>query len=260
MTNEYIQITVGGKTHYLLKQPDGAWLFTQREPIFNGMTPEIVNFTIDDGTVTVGTNDERLAKAVGVYVSKMMTPMGNRMINYYPKVISDLLEYQALMQTLGFEIDFFRSEIILAFNDAFLTTMGEERIVQWEKALGLTPNDTDTLGDRRDAIIGRFRGGYKLNTSAINSIVDAFTGGNAQSYFKDSTITIYITPPPNNKKYSFPNVERELSRRIPAHLKYKVLRKYSSWNELAEDFTSWNNVKSSFTDWEMVKLYVRPLK
>lgn len=259
-SQEYIQITLNGKNHFLLKQPDDSWLFTQRDHNFNGVEPSVVQFSINNGTLSINTNDNRLARAIGVFATTNRTPMADRMLGYYPKVIQDLLEYQALMQTLGFEIDFFRSEIVLAFNDAFLTTMGEERIIQWEQALSITYAEGDSLNDRRDAIIARFRGGNKLNTAAINNIVDAFTGGKADSYFKDSTITILITPPPNNRQYKFANVEREISRRIPAHLNFKVYRRYSNWNEIAEDFDSWNHVKTSFPDWEGVKLYVRPFK
>lgn len=255
---EYIQITTNNKPHYLLKQPDGAWLFTQREGVLNDIVPEIVTFTVSDGTIQINTNDERLAKAIGVFVTTSRTPMGNRMIGYYPRIVSDLLEYQALMQTLGFEIDFFRTEIVLTFRDAFLTTMGEERIVQWEQALNLTYDDGDTLNDRRDAIIARFRGGNKLNSESIDKIVNAFTGGKSDSKFRDSTITVRVTPPPKNKQFKFSNVERELSKRIPAHLNFQVFRAYSSWNELKEDFDNWNDVKTSFEDWESVRLYVRP--
>lgn len=255
--NEYKRITVNGKDYYLLKQPDGAWLFTQRTPPIEGVSPEILTFKTEDDSISVSTNDERLAKAVARFVATENTPMAQRMLNYYPSVVKELLEYQALMQTLGFEIDFFRSEIILTFHDAFLTTMSENRLIEWEQVLDIVPNGD--FNDRRDAIVARFRGGYKLNSDSINSIVNAFTGGRALSHFRDSTIYIQIVPPPKNKQFVFENVERELKRRIPAHLNYSVTRAFSSWNEIAEDFDSWNDVTNSFDDWESVRLYVRQI-
>ena len=147
-------------------------------------------------------------------------------------------------------------------DDAFLEKMGEARISEWEEGLGLSYSTDDTLTDRRDAIIGRIRGGYKLNRKSIQNIVNAFTGGSANSWFADSCINVEIYPPPNGEQYKFSNVERELLRRIPAHLNLKVFRGYSTWQDIHdikdinENYISWNDLTSLFTDWEGVKLFL----
>jgi hypothetical protein len=162
------------------------------------------------------------------------------------------------MQGIGFEVDFLKCEIGLAFNDAFVTTMGEERITQWERFLGINPLADSTLTDRRDVIVARFRGGYKLNSETINSIVYAFTEGLADCKFENGVINVAISPPPGNKQYRFENVESELKRRVPAHLSISVYRDYSEWRELMENYSSWDAIKSSFNTWGDVQLYIAP--
>lgn len=254
----YVKVTVNSQDYYLLKQENGTWLFTLRKPNLNGESPTVIPVTIDGDNFTIETNDEKLIYAISNLIQYSQSTYGMRMLSYYPEVIKTLLEFQALTSASGFEIDFLRSELKLSIDDYFLTTMGEERIVEWERFLGISPSEDDTLDDRREVIIAKFRGGYKLNTASINNIVDVFTQGKAISYIKDSCLYVKILPPPNNKQYKFSNVENELTRRVPAHLKIDVSRNYSTWGEIKNNFTSWQDLKESNTSWEDVMLYIAP--
>lgn len=181
-----------------------------------------------------------------------------RMLSYYPEVIKQLLEFQGLIDTEGVEIDNIQSEFDVILNDAYLRTMSDERIVEWEKALGIPINPDESSEDRRDVIIARIRGQGKLNTALINNIVNAFTGGTAECYFDDSTLYVDITPPPDHKEYKFDNVERELAKKIPAHIALIVRRDYSTWGEITDKFIDWEAVMNSFATWEELASYVLP--
>lgn len=185
------------------------------------------------------------------------TVSGDRMLDYYPKAIQQILEFQALINTEGFEVDFLSDEINVSVNEAYLSTMGEDRIVSWEKLLGIIHGADETLTDRRDTIIARIRGQGKLNTTLINSIVGAFTGGTAISYIKDSVLYVKITPPPDNKQYKFNNVVQELSKKIPAHLGIAVTRNYATWGEIRDNFADWNAI-NQLTSWEDLMIYIAP--
>lgn len=254
----YVQVTVNDKTHYLLKQPNGTWLFTHRSPVLNGVGASVIEITNENTNMVINTNDEVLLSTIRNLMLHNQSARGNMMLNYYPQVIKVLLEYQVLIQATGFEIDFFKSEFNLALNDTYLHTMGEERIVEWEKALGVTPAPNNSLEDRREVIMARFRGGYKLNTESISNVVRTFTNNDAESRFEDSTVYVEILAPANNKQYKFDNVERELRRRIPAHLDLVVTRKYATWGEIKDNFSSWKDVHDKFNSWEDVYFYVAP--
>lgn len=182
---------------------------------------------------------------------------GRRMLGYYPNVIRAIKEFQAIVSAEYPEIEDLHGCQEEVLNDAYLTTMGAERIKEWEKCLNITPLSNSTLENRRDTIIARIRGQGKLNTALINSIVNAFTGGTANSYIQDSVLYVEITPPPDNKQYQFADVAQELLKKVPAHLGLHVERKYGSWNDI-KDFGTWQDIKDDLGTWSEVLIYVKP--
>ena len=181
---------------------------------------------------------------------------GQRMIEYYPQVISCIQEFKAIIKSEYPEIEDINAGKDRVIEDAYLLTMTEERIESWEKILGIAPLANSTLGDRRDTIIARIRGQGKLNTALINSIVNAFTGGKAESWVEDSVLYVIITPPPTNKQYQFANVEQELSKKVPAHLGFKVSRNYFTWGDIKNNHTDWGEVSTELETWNEVYLFV----
>ena len=254
-----VQAIVDGVTYTLKQQASGEWTTTNIAPYVGGEYPLTLLLTYESGKVTEISvdDDEMLESALTLIVTEGASISGERMLNYYPEVIQRLIEFQALIKSEGFEVDFIHNDIELILNEAYLTTMGENRIVEWEKALGIPINNDDSLEDRRDVIIARIRGQGKLNTALINAIVSAFTNGVAESYFQDSVLYVNITPPPDNKQYKFENVERELMKKIPAHIGLSVKRDYATWGEVKTNFGSWAIV-SQRSDWDSLKAYIAP--
>lgn len=177
-----------------------------------------------------------------------------RMTGYYPQVVGAITEFKAIVDSEAPEFDRLSVERTNALNDAYLTTMGEDRIEEWEQILGIDPLPDSTMDDRRDTIIARIRGQGKLNTALINSIVNAFTGGTANSWVEDGVLYVEITPPPENKAFRFENVEQELSKKIPAHMGFQVSRNYYEWGDLKTSGT-WESVRDLGT-WQEVYLFV----
>ena len=184
------------------------------------------------------------------------TVYGQRMINYYPKVVSAIQEYRAIIESEYPEFENLNTSNQFVLDDSTLLYMHEERIEQWEKALGIKPIEGSSLGDRRDTIIARIRGQGQLNTGLISSIVNAFTGGTANSWVADSTLYVVITPPPNNKQFQFANVEQEIGKKIPAHLNYQISRNYYTWRDINDNFTSWSAMQTELPTWGDVYLYI----
>ena len=255
---KYVQIIVDGVTYTLQQNNRGEWSVTNRAPYLAGEYPITVMGTTEAGRqITLEVDDPELLRALLLIVTEGNTISGERMLNYWPRVIQEILEFQAIANAEGFEIDFASSDINVMVNEAYLTTMGEDRTAQWEQMLGIAPNSDDTLSDRRETIIARIRGQGKLNTALINSIVSAFTGGTAKSYIENSVLYVKITPPPNNKQYKFNNVVQELSKKVPAHLGISVSRNYSTWGEVKDNYANWNAI-GQLDSWEELMLWIAP--
>lgn len=179
-----------------------------------------------------------------------------RMNSYYPQVIQSIHEFKAIINANYPEFEDLSSGVTRVVNDAYLATMSEERIEQWEQILGITPIDGSSTSDRRETIIARIRGQGKLNTSLINSIVNVFTGGTANSWVENSVLYVEITPPPNNKQFQLTNVEQELKKKIPAHLGFNISRNYFTWGNINETFETWEAMNEALPTWQDVYLFV----
>ena len=179
-----------------------------------------------------------------------------RMNGYYPQVIQAIMEFQAIIDAEYPEFEELEKNQERIISEAYLLTMTEDRVEEWENMLGIRPLADSTVDDRRDTIIARIRGQGKLNTNMINTIVGTFTGGTAKSYVKDSTLYVEITPSPNDKHYRFENVEQELAKKVPAHLGFKVSRNYYTWEEVKNGSATWGDVNSTFDKWEDVLLFI----
>lgn len=179
-----------------------------------------------------------------------------RMNSYYPQVIQFILEFKAIIDGEYPEFNLLAEGKNRVIDDAYLMTMGEDRISQWEKILGIRPIENSSVTDRRETIIARIRGQGKLNTMTINSIVNAFTGGTANSWVADSTLYVEITPPPDNKQFQFINVAQELSKKIPAHLDFLISRNYFTWGDIKDNHANWQEVKDTLPTWNDVYLFV----
>lgn len=255
---QYVYITVDGLTYTLRETSTGVWTVTNRAPQTAGEYPITISATTELGqTIDIGVTDPELVRALTLIVGEGTTVSGERMRSYWPQAISQILEFQALIKSEGFEIDFMKNDIDLMVNEAYLTTMSESRIADWEKAFEITPALDDSVEDRRDIVIARIRGQGKLNTKLIDMIVNAFTGGTAISYVENSTLFVEIKPPPANKQFKFDNVIRELEKKKPAHLGLNVTRKYSTWSEISTNFADWEAIKQR-DDWQDVMSYIAP--
>lgn len=184
----------------------------------------------------------------------------DRMLGYYPPVISNIRDFKAIIDSEYPEFDGVSDSKNEVLDNAYLTTMNEDRIEQWENRLKIRPVEDSTIEDRRETIIARIRGQGKLNTALISSIVNAFTGGSAESYIEGSNLHVIITPPPGNKQYKFANVEQELSRKVPAHLGLVIERNYETWEEYLDN--TWGDMIPEQEDetWEDVLLHVDPVE
>lgn len=180
-----------------------------------------------------------------------------RMIGYYPKVIQSILEFQAIVDGEYPEIENVSSEIQNVISDAYLLTMSENRIIQWENILGIRAIESSSLDDRRETIIARIRGQGKLNSELISSIVKTFTDGACESWIEDSTLNVRLLPSQSGKEYLLENVIQEIVSKVPSHLAYSIVEAWQLWNDVNNSQISWQSTKNTHTTWKNVLYNIR---
>lgn len=250
-----VKVTIDGQDIYLEQQPNGSWEKLATAPAYGGVYPVTITVQAENGSVTiVGSDDPELGELLRLIVLGKSIA-AQRMLEYLPMFLREVHEIQAILESQGHEIDRLKDNIQLTINDAYILTASEARIQEWEQKLKIIP--TGTLMQRKQFLLATFRGQGKLNEDKIKTIVNAFTGGDAIVTFEDSTINVKILPPDAGDIYLFPDVERALKPRVPAHIGLSVRRWYSTWADIAKNFADWATV-AEFGTWQDVKNYIPP--
>lgn len=180
----------------------------------------------------------------------MENTTAKRLIGYLPDYWHKSEEMQEILESDGIEIERLLNKARSIYGDSFILTASESRVKEWEQDLKIIP--TGTLEQRRLMILSVLRGAGKLNEPKIKKIVNAFTGGDAIVTFADSTINVQVLPPNNGEVFLFPDIERSISPRKPAHIGLVVERFYSTWGDIKEQFSSWEDLLNSKADWKAV--------
>lgn len=185
-------------------------------------------------------------------MDELATTYKQQMLDYFPEVIKQIREFQELIDTQSLQIAEIHQGLTKILENSYVIDCDVNTLTMWERFLEITPLSGSTVDDRRDAIIARLFNIPKLNSQSISNLVGIFTGGTATSYFKDGVIHVSISPPSAMRVYKFENVEKELRKRIPAHLDLEIGVSYWTWNEVFSKNQTWGDIKSNHLDWNDV--------
>lgn len=175
-----------------------------------------------------------------------------RMNSYYPTAIRNIADFTAIIDAEYPEFEDLSDGRDKVINDAYLSTMSEDRVEQWEKLLGVRPAAGSTVSDRRNTVIARIIGQGKLNSQIIKSIVKTFTGSSCKIRLENSIIRIALDPPKEDKTYVLDDLIKEISSKLPAHLGCSVEIAWKTWDEVNNTYRTWDIVRIFHGTWEDV--------
>lgn len=175
-----------------------------------------------------------------------------RMKGYYPSVLQSIKEFQSIVDSEYPEFENVEDGKERIISDAYLSTMSEDRLKQWEKILGINTITGSTISDRRETVIARIRGQGKLNTSLIKTIVKTFTGADCNTWVSDNTLYVRLLPPRDGKDYILDNVINEIKIKVPAHLGCNISRAWQYWADVNSKLKNWEAVQVIYGTWESV--------
>lgn len=248
-----VTAAINGQTIFFNTNDSIHWYVSSLSPKIQGVYPITLSIKMKDGReFDISYDDSALTSYLKLYVSDYMK---TDLISYIPDCLKEVSEFKAITSSEDTEFDILKPSVDSVFAESVIMYCSEKRLEEWEEALNIVPSGT--LYQRKLFLKATLRGFGKLNQKKIQSVVNAFTGGTANVSFEDSTVIVKILPPNNGEVYQFPDVERSLKPLMPAHLKLSVLRYYSTWKDIKNNYASWQAVMES-ENWRSIRDYIAP--
>ena len=148
--------------------------------------------------------------------------MDRKLIDYLPTFSRDFREMKAIMQTEQpeFEMAWENAENLLA--DQFITTATINGVKRWEKIFELKPKITDTLEERRFAVLSKFNDRPPYTLDALKNILNALCGPEGYTLNMDyNSYTLSVKLEIGNES-NYDTVLNLLETMLPANIVKRV--------------------------------------
>lgn len=142
--------------------------------------------------------------------------MSKQLLNYAPKILHEVEEYKSLYGSEQVEIDGLNTSKNDVFNDQFIATCTGDGAKRWERILGITAKDTDTVSDRRFRILSRLNEQLPYTHRILEQQLTTLCGvGGYSLSLANQTIKVRVVLTARN---NFNDVEYLLERMRPANV------------------------------------------
>lgn len=177
-----------------------------------------------------------------------------KLITYMPKYYKKIDEIVKLQEVIEDEID--ATELLKSILNQKFVQNATWSLETWEKIFDLTTDLTLTNEARRENIIAKMQAGKTTTIQMLKTMAEVFSGGecdvievNNEYYFNIKFIGVYGIPS---------NMEgfiRAIERVKPAHLGFKFIYSYMTWNEFDKYNKTWNQWDALNLTWEKREKY-----
>lgn len=149
-------------------------------------------------------------------------------LDYLPKVVRTIKEFEVLGNAENPEINNLWLDNQIVLNNQFINNLDEQGCARWEKMLDITPKGTATVEDRRLAILARINTSLpytyrQLENFLRNICADDYTMTLDNENY---TLTVLLSLSRQNQ---FDEVSNLLAKVIPANLIFNVSLKYNQY-------------------------------
>ena len=166
-----------------------------------------------------------------------------------PDIIRNIPDIAEIYRINDKQIDELEQAAEQLDKDIFLTTMGEDKAERWEKMLGITVFDDDTIEDRRFRIQARVLEKLPYSYRVLIRKINALTSGEYNVELSNDRLEISINISlvcKNAKK----ELEEMLENTLPLNMLYSVKILYNTWKVVLKSGITWNETKDKKITWK----------
>ena len=141
------------------------------------------------------------------------------LIEYLPHIIRDVREYKAIMNDAEQPemMDVWQA-VDDALNDQFIVDATENGVSRWEKILGIVPQATLTLEERKFTILTRINEQLPFTIRTLEESLKSLCGAEGYVVQLQANEYILIVKVALVAKHNFDDVQRLLERIVPANM------------------------------------------
>ena len=149
------------------------------------------------------------------------------LLSYYPVFYREVYEMIEILKVQGRLADDMQSSIEQVFSNQFIDSADSEVISSYEKILGIVPDSTKSIEERRRFVKARLIGSGKISASVITDMIKSYTGGDVKCTLapcdskKNNKLYINAERGTDSQIY-LQEIETLLDERLPAHIEYEL--------------------------------------
>lgn len=125
------------------------------------------------------------------------------LIDYWPRYLQELLEFNLIAQAEQPEFDVAAEKAIRAADELFLETLSLDGVKRWEKIIGIVPKPDETLAFRRKRILNIYGAQLPFTKRWLATKLDTIIGpGLWELIIDDQTFKFYVQSAELNQNFA----------------------------------------------------------
>ena len=156
-----------------------------------------------------------------------------QLIDYLPQYLQDYRELKEITKTEQVEVDVLWDNHNQTLDNLFVQYADETGIKRWEKSLGITAKDTDTLEERRFRLTNKLNQGLPYTLTKLKENLSILYGDNFNVVVSPGIYHIEIQLGLGNIN-NFDEVVETLKKMIPANMTQHVQIMYNTHKTLSK--------------------------
>lgn len=186
----------------------------------------------------------------------MTSKSGQRMLGYLPPLYDNSQVMQSVLDAQGTELDKFWAGVQDILAQYFVQT-ATWSIDLWEEELGITPDASQAIEDRRGRVLARMRGYGTVTIGLLTHVAEAYQNGRVvvlPDYPASKIVFRFLDAagiPPN-----VDSLQAELRRIVPADYDLQFDFRYLSWNDLDAKNLTWDDLDAKNMTWDQLEVWL----
>lgn len=161
--------------------------------------------------------------------------------SYYPDILKEVREFQALATAENPEMEFIYSTIDDVMGEQFISTAKNYGVARFEKIVGITAKATDTLEERKFKVLAKYNEDVPYTVPKLKELLATLCGGEGYVLeINNGEFTLKVKVALTSKKNK-DAVSELLERVTPMNMVLRVELMYNQWQTVAG--LTWNDVR-----------------